>query len=97
MGSCWAQVTARATGQRHTREGDDARPLSVEPHVLGVALHCDHLDARHGGEGAGARSVRIEVAGRETLRTQVIAVVRVRVVRCVRLVCVRVVRHREGV
>eukprot|EP00964_Phaeocystis_antarctica_P144242 scaffold109995_cov60-Phaeocystis_antarctica.AAC.1 len=93
--------------QRHSREGDDARPLCVEPHVLRVALHRDHLDAWHGagawhvhgmcmarawrlhgmgmaramvsiisldawhgGEGTGARSVVIEVAGREALRTK---------------------------
>ena len=51
-------------------EGDEARPLGVEPHVLGVALHGDHLDAWHGGEGAGARSVGVEVAGRQALRAK---------------------------
>ena len=42
------------------------------------------LDAWHGGEGTGARSVGIEVAGREALRTKVVGVV------CVRVVCVEV-------
>ena len=39
---------AGAAGQGRAREGDEARALGVEPHVLGVALHRDHLDAWHG-------------------------------------------------
>ena len=43
----WAQVTVWAAGLG-SRDGDHARTLGVEPHVLGVALHCDHLDAWDG-------------------------------------------------
>ena len=39
---------AGAAGQGRAREGDEARALGVEPHVLGVALHRDHLDTWHG-------------------------------------------------
>ena len=60
-------------------------------HVHRMCMWCrSSLDAWHGREGAGARSVGIEVARREALRTKVIGVVRMRVVR-VRVVCVRVV------
>ena len=60
-------------------------------HVHRMCMWCrSSLDAWHGREGAGARSVGIEVARREALRTKVVGVVRMRVVR-VRVVCVRVV------
>ena len=63
--------------------------VHVHVHVHGMWCRSS-LDTWHGREGAGARSVGIEVARREALRTKVVGVVRMRVVR-VRVVCVRVV------